>query len=341
MTEAAGKPRRLRMTEADVARHLGVSRATVSRALHGRGRISVATRERVLAAADELGFVPNAMASELAAGRSDVVGLLLRDSANPAYGQLFDSLQTAARTRDLEIVSVTVSADVGGRRQVSGLRRLLGMRVSGLVIATGDVRTDQIVPFIDEVPMIRAGRPETDPRIDAVSYDEVGNAQLLADHVADLGHRAVAVITTSESVSYPEWVRATAMAAQLERRGVAVTRLDARASGDGVGKALDAVRAGAVTAVMCPTDLRQLEVLRGARAAGMSCPGDFSVTGCDGRLPGSDLLGLTSLRLPVEELAERTVIRLTELLDGPRGEPTHTLVRGALVEGTTAAAPST
>lgn len=347
MVDRSGPERtpRLRMTEADVAERLGVSRATVSRALHGKGRISDATRARVLAAADDLGFVPNSAASELAAGRSGVIGLLLRDSANPAYGCLFDALQRSARARDLEVVSITVSAaDSGGRRQVSGLRRLLGMRVAGLIVATGDVGSDQLLPFVNEVPIIRAGRPETDPRINAVSYDEHANARLVADHILSLGHTSVMVLVTRESVSYPEWVRSTVMVARLESAGVTVETVMTRSARDGIDAALDAVESGRVSAVLCPTDLRLLEVLRSARARGLRSPEDFSATGCDGLLPGSDLLGLTTVRLPVEMLAERVINSMAELLGTSSHPPSASgvireLLAGTLVEGATAAGP--
>lgn len=341
-TDRPASPR-LRLTESDLARHLGISRATVSRALYGSGRVSDATRKRVIDAADELGFVPNMMASELAAGRSDVIGLLLRDSTNPAYGRLFDSLQSAAHVRGMELVSVTATHDGDGQSQVSGLRRLLGMRVAGLIIATGDVSSERLLPFRDEVPMIRAGRPEPHPSINAVSYDERLHGRMLADHVYSLGHRGVAVITPPETISHPEWTRATAMAERLTELGATVLVVSAVAQADGADAALDEVSAGRATAIMCPTDLRQLEVLRAAAARGIRCPDDVSVTGCDGLLHGSDLLGLTTVRLPVEALAARTIERMAALLVDREPEPgrepgvVHDVLVGALVPGRSAA----
>ncbi|MFZ4896284.1 LacI family DNA-binding transcriptional regulator [Plantibacter sp. Mn2098] len=326
----ASVPARLRLTETDLARHLGISRATVSRALYGSGRVSDATRERVIAAADELGFVPNMMASELAAGRSKLIGLLLRDSTNPVYGQLFDSLQTAAHARGMELVSVTATHDGDGRAQMSGLRRLLGMRVAGLIIATGDVPSEQLLPFSGDVPMIRAGRPEPHDTINAVSYDEELHGRMLADHLFLLGHRRIAVVTPSAEVSYPEWSRAVAMADRLASLGAVLSIVPAVAQTDGVEAALDEVVAGRVSAIMCPTDLRQLEVLRAAAARGIRVPEDVSVTGCDGLLHGSDLLGLTTVRLPVEALAVRTIERMAELLAAPAAGPAAGSVAGSV-----------
>lgn len=341
VTSSTGGPApRRSITEEYLAEQLGVSRATVSRALHGTGRVSGPTRRRVLEMADRVGYVPNVMASELAAGRTRTVGLLLRDSSNPAYGLLHASLQASAHRRGIEVLTVTATGDVGASRQVAGLRRLLGMRVSGLVVATGDVPSEHLLAFRETVPMIRAGRPESDPGIHAVAYDEAHHARLLVGHVLDHGHRRVAVLTPGRAVSLPESVRASSMTRLLEDAGARPVPVPAREPADGVAAVLDLAERGEVTAVMCPTDLRALEVLRQARARGLSVPGDLSVTGCDGILPGLDLIGLTSVRLPVEELADQVVAHLARLMEAAPAQPVHESLRGELVEHGSVGSPA-
>jgi LacI family transcriptional regulator len=330
-TSGGAAPRRT-ITEADLAERLGISRATVSRALHGSGRVSSPTRRRVLEMADRMGYVPNVMASELAAGRTRTVGLLLRDSFNPAYGLLHAQLQSAAHRVGVEVLTVTATGDVGASRQIAGLRRLLGMRVSGLIVATGDVPSEQLLPFREAVPMIRAGRPEADLEIHAVTYDEEHHAAVLVSHVLERGHRRVAVLTPAPEVSLPESVRAANMVRLLAEAGARVVPIPVQRNADGIADALALVTRREVTAVMCPTDLRALEVLRAARGLGLSVPGDVSVTGCDGILQGLDLIGLTSVRLPVEELAQRVVAHLVALMQAGGGDVVHESLRGDLVE---------
>lgn len=328
--------RSLGVTMSDIADAAGVSRVTVSRALHGTGRIAPATRERIGEIAAQLGYVPNVMATQLAAGSTRTIGLLLRDAANPAYGLLFTRLQDAAREKDIALVSMTITVDDHGRRQISGLRHLLGMRVAGLIAATGGVTSEQLVPFSGEVPIMRAGRPEESPQIHAVSYDEEANATLLADHVAALGHRRVAVLVTTADSSFPEFVRGTAMLRRLRDHGVGVERIDVSTAGTGVERAVDLGESGRVSAVMCPSDFRQLDVIRLARSRGLAVPDDLSVTGCDGVLPGIDLLGLTTVRLPVERLAERVVHHMSSLIDGgSQAAVVHERLPGTLLPGAT------
>ncbi len=128
-------------TLVDVAQAAGVSRATASRVLLGRGRFSEASREAVEKAAAALGYVPNVMASDLASKNAlPTVGLLLRDATNPAYGLLFSCLQEQARRHELTMVTMTVVGDPDNTLQMDSIRRLLGLRVRALVVATGPCR---------------------------------------------------------------------------------------------------------------------------------------------------------------------------------------------------------
>lgn len=327
----------LRVTISDVATAAGVSRATATRALKGEGRFAPETRDRILAEAARLGYVPNTMAAELAAGRTGTVGLMLRDASNPAYGLLFSRLQDEAHARGLDLLTVTIGADAQGAKQVDALHRLLGLRVAGLIVATGGITAAQLEPFADQVPILRAGRAETSGRIHSAHYDDAEHGRMLAAHVASLGHRRVVVLAGSEEASYPEHLRALAMRSTLADAGVEVTPIATGARPDeGVSEALDAVRSGA-TAVLCASDYRQLAMMRALHAAGLSVPGDVSVTGCDGILPGADLLGLTTVRIPVEAVAAAAVETMQDLLSGSQGEPVRRGFAGELVPGTTAA----
>ena len=330
----------LRVTVSDVAAAAGVSRATATRALKGEGRFAPETQQRILEVAERLGYVRNTAAAELAAGKTGTVGLMLRDASNPVYGLLFSRLEVEARRRGLDLVTVTIGADERGAKQVGALHRLLGMRVAGLIVATGGVSTEQLEPFADQVPILRAGRIEPEGRIHSVHYDETAHGRLLASHVLALGHRRVVLLSAREDASYPEHLRATAMREVLSAAGVDVQMIAVGAAPDeGTPEALRAVDAG-VTAVMCASDSRQLAFMRAARDAGLAVPARVSVTGCDGILPGADLLGLTTVRVPVEEVAAAAIETMQQLLSADAGIDTvHRGFSGPLIPGSTAGAP--
>lgn len=344
--EASGTPpaaqlRRevLKVRMEDVARAANVSRATVSRVLVGTPPVSPETREQVFKAVRELGYVPNAMAQGLSKRGSNLVGLLLRDPRNPAYGQLHSLVQEAVSGHGLELITAVPHRKIGVEDELAALRRMLGLRVGGLLVSTGVVKAVDLEPFLDSVPVVSVGRVEEHPGIHGVSYDEDVHGAMLADNVASAGHRCVAVLIPSARVSTAENRRGRSMAVHLEGRGITVHRVETDAFGQpdaGIGRMLVLAADSGATAAMFPNDNRAMIFLRAARAAGLDVPGDISVTGCDGIIPGLDLVGLTTLRIPVEQVAERGVEVLARLM-GSRGgiEVRHEKFAGEFMPGST------
>lgn len=333
----AGSPLEVRME--DVARLAEVSRATVSRVIMGTAQVSEHTQDRVRRAMDELGYVPNMIAQGLAGRGSDLVGLLLREPRNPAYGQLHSEVQLHASAAGLQLITAVPTRTEGIGAELSALRRLLGLRVSGLMVATGVITAEHLEPFLDQVPVVSVGRVEAHPRIHAVSYDEEANARLIADAVADAGHAATAVIVPERSVSTAEHVRGTAIAARLEERGVLVHRLPTAAFGDSTTGFEDVARLaknGSVTAALFSNDVRAVDFLDFAEREGLRVPEDLSVTGLDGVMPGLQRLGLATVRLPVPDVARRSAALMSSLIShGPGAPVVQERLAGEFVPGRT------
>lgn len=329
----------------DVARTAKVSRATVSRVLVGHPPVSENTRKKVLDAVHELGYVPNLLAQQLSGSSSNLVGLLLRDPRNPAYGLLHSSIQEAASDTDMELITAVPHWQEGAQDELAALRRLLGLRVGGLLVSTGVVKATDLVPFLANVPVVSVGRVEEHPGIYGVSYDEVAHGRMLADAVAEAGHRSVAVVVPDVSVSTAEHTRASSMVQRLTGRGVDVAAIETSKFGhsaDGIEQILGLARAGRVTAAMFPNDLRALKFLAAAKEAGISVPAELSVTGCDGSAPGLDLIGLCTVKIPVNAVAARGLEVLKQLMSGStRLDIKHEKHSGELVPGPTLCSPPT
>ncbi|MFI6779841.1 LacI family DNA-binding transcriptional regulator [Micromonospora sp. NPDC050276] len=327
----------LSVTMAAVAAAAGVSRATVSRVFHGTTPVAQSTRDAVYAAAEKLGYVPNVMARVLAARSSDILGLLLRGPTNPAYGLLFGELQENVSRLGMQMVAVAPSRAEGANFERQALNRLLGLRVGGMFVATGVIHAEMLEPFLDKVPVVIIGRPESHPRIYSVSYDEDSNATQLADAVAAHGHQGVAVVTSSGGNSATEHRRAITMAARLRAHGVRAHPVAAPTFGlidEGAQEIIALHRAGHITAAMFPSDLRALAFMPYLRAASLRTPEDLSLTGCDGILPGIDLIGFATVRIPVEQAAQRAAEVMKTLLDG-QTEIKHELLPGTFLPGRT------
>lgn len=331
-----------RPTLSDVARLAGVSPSSASRVFLGQKKVSEETRRRVLKVANEIGYVPHSVSRRVALKDNRTIGLLLRDAANPTYGSLFSELHLAAAERGWGLATMTVATGKHDHVQIESLYNLVGMQVAGLIVSTGDLPSELLAPFLEQVPILRAGRPEPQGLVHAVSYDAEAAGRTLARLVLGEGHIRIAVIRTRKEISLPEWLRAEAMITTIRAAGLEPFVVEV---GNNTGEEyiLPLVQSGAVSVVMCPTDLRQLAFLRLFDSHGLNVPEDVSVTGCDGALHGADILGLTTYRWPIRRLAQATVDSIIGLIqrygtpDNPR-ELISIKIPGEVVRGRTLAA---
>lgn len=319
----------------DVATAAGVSRTSVSRVFLGQKKVSAETIRRVREVATRLGYVPNRIASGLASGKSRTIGVLVRDPSSPVEGLLLRHLQAEARRADLELIAMATAGDDGESTRASALESMIGLQVSGLVVTGNAVAGDELHSFRERLPIVRTGLAQLGDHTHSVWCDARDSGERLATHVAELAHTKIAVLAPAQTISYVGWLRTTAMVETLARLGIEPQVLADTADATSIAAALDLVEAGRVRVVMAPSDDRALDVLRAARERGLRVPGAFSVTGCGGVGPGMDVIGLTTMRLNILELARRVVDTLVQLLAGELDEQVHELVPGELVPGYT------
>lgn len=330
----------LRVTMAQVAKAAGVSRATVSRALSDSSVVDERTRDHVLAVADQLGYVRNAAATQLAGRSDEMVGLLLRDTRNPAYSYLYTAMLNKAQRCGLFITMMSAGSAHRDGGETDRLRRLLSLRPAGILVCSGLIASDDIKPYADQVPTIVTPRPETSPQLHNVAYDEVGNGRLIADYVADRGHKKVAVVLTEPDVSYVENLRGKSMCEALTSRGVQVTVLNGsllRAPTELAYRVAGDAKARRYTAVMFPNDSHALTFLMEARKIGLKVPEDVGVTGLDGAGVATMIANLTTVEVPIEGAAEAAIRHMRDLINSPTAKPRiiHETFRGTLVPGGT------
>ncbi|MGH2368573.1 MAG: LacI family DNA-binding transcriptional regulator, partial [Chloroflexota bacterium] len=186
------------VTRDDVARAAGVSVATVSYVLNAGPRgVSDEKRQRVLQAVAELGYRPNAIARSLRARRTNILGLVLPNSASPYFAALAHAIEEAAAARGYQVV--VSNASDSPEREAAQIEALLRLRVDGLVWIPADLRSTErhaaraVRPDVPTVQVDRALAGGGDS-YDVVVPDNAGGGRLAADHLVALGHRRVAVV---------------------------------------------------------------------------------------------------------------------------------------------------
>lgn len=177
----------------DVARHVGVSVATVSNVINGVGRVSPAVAERVLRAIDELDYVRNDAARQLRAGRSRTVGVVVLDVRNPYYADVARATEDAAAPLDLNVVIGDSDGDPA--RESAHLALFEEQRVHGVIVApVGDVDARLQRLRNQGIPSVLIDRVSSDPAFSSVSVDDVAGGRMAIEHLLAAGRRRLAFV---------------------------------------------------------------------------------------------------------------------------------------------------
>ena len=189
------------ITLEDVARHAGVSRATVSLVCRSSPLVADNTRERVEAAMAQLGYVYNRGAANLRSSRSRLVGLVLPDLSNPVFAEVVSGVEAACDAEGLHVL-VVHSGD-SRERQAELLQRLLEMRVDGLIIsaATGTTQDDVSAYARSDIPVVQVLRRFAPDVLDYAGTDNHAGIQHATEHMLALGHQRVAFIGNASATS--------------------------------------------------------------------------------------------------------------------------------------------
>ncbi len=183
-------------TISKVAERAGVSRTTVSHVLNHADRVSKPLRERVQAAIEELGYVPNPQAQSLRTGRTNLVAVLIPDILNPFYPELVKVIQSELETAGLD--TLIFNTDVPGGHSVEHgreyLRQIRSKRVDGIIIA--DFAFHNMAEDLLQLPVPAVFLGHLPNRaIDSVGFDDRGGAYAMGKYLAEAGHRRVAHVT--------------------------------------------------------------------------------------------------------------------------------------------------
>jgi DNA-binding LacI/PurR family transcriptional regulator len=344
-------------TIADVARVARVSVSTISNLLNGRtDRMSADTRRRVEAAIAALDFRPNRAARQLKTGHTAMLGLLVPSIANPMYGYIAREIETHAQERYGHRVLLG-NTYRNREKEIGFFDDLLAHGVRGVVVISSLVDEQHFESAVGRglamVSYDRRAMPGVASAIDHVSVDNVAAARLATAHLVAHGHRRLAFVSASgRTMSRSEKIRGFQAAGEAAGlRGDAVRVIEgstASAYGDSemadVGRQL-AARIAALprlrpTGVVAVNDLLAFGLLAGFRDAGLAVPGDVSVVGMDGLfLSALTSPGLTTVQLPVPEMARTIVERVIGRMADPGLAPGDFLFQPALVERGSVAAP--
>lgn len=307
----------------DVARHAGVSIATVSRALSDSSKLHPDTLDRVRRAIDELGYLPNGAARGLISARTRVLALCFLDFGDPESDAGDDAMlytdgvvrgmERAARERGYAILIGAVQ-DPGAALD---LAVSLASRADGIVLL-GQAAPASAIQRLKRLPLVvAAGRLEDNlGRVDQVRVDNAGGIAMLTRHLID-AHGHTDLLYVSGPADSPD---ATERLAAFERTATGrVVRGDfTQHSGRAIAETLSVLP----QAIVCANDQMAIGVMTGLRSRGVRVPGDVAVTGFDGIDLGRHFQPpLTTVRQPMQPIGAAAVTLLEQRLADPGRAP--------------------
>ncbi len=279
---------RRRITSYDVARTAGVSQTTVSFVLNevAEANISDETRRRVLAAAEELGYVPDAAAQALARGRTQIVGVVVTTLADPFIGALVQAIESAAHEQGF-VVILASSSDIP-EREMAAVRMLQSRRVDGVIVASsrvGALYQGHLEQPRVPVVLINSLAQGSGQLVFSVGVDNRHGGSLATAHLLDKGHRRIAYVASPPD-RHDNQERLAGYRQALAAVGLVFDPalvLPGTGSTEGGRRALPLLLAldPRPSAVFCYNDMTAIGLIDAAHAAGLDLPGDLAIAGFD------------------------------------------------------------
>jgi len=316
----------------DVAERAGVHPATVSRALSDSTShmVNATTRERVVAAAQELGYRPNPIARSLKTNRSFTVAVLVPDITNPLFPPMVRGIEDALGPAGF--TALVANTENGEERARTAFESMRARQVDGCIAATATRDDGVLAEAAAELSLVLINRRMASHAVPAVVADDRSGIRQAVEHLAALGHERIA------HVAGPQWastgaIRHAAFLETLAAVGLeadeALIRLGETFSEEQGARALhDLLDSGAeFSALVAGNDLMALGCYDALADRDLRCPDDISIVGFND-MPFADKFNppLTTVRIPHYEMGLRAGELLLERLADDAGAPSDDVV---------------
>jgi len=320
------------VTSFDVAREAGVSQSAVSRAFTPGASIAADTRDRIIAAAEKLGYRPNPLARSLMRGRSNIVGVGVGDLANPFFVQTLQLLSDALDAAGLRLMLFPAH---GGSRAEPSIKEILHYRIDALVLLSVDASsnlTEQCRRA--QVPVIHFNRTTAARDASCVIGDNGNGARAIAAHLLAGGHRSLAFLAgTADSstnaareAGFTEYLAEHGVAPPLREHGEYAFEPSMAATRQLL------LRKDRPDAIFCANDIMAFAAITVARHEfGLDVGREISIAGYDDvPMAAWPAFALTSYSQPPREMIDATLRLILSLRAGQKAHE-RVVCPGALV----------
>jgi LacI family transcriptional regulator len=308
----------MRVTIREVARAAGVSVATVSRVLNESGPVAGETRDRIRRVAGEMRYIPNGAARSLSMRRTGTLGVLLPDLYGEFFSEVIRGLDQAAQRARFHLL---LSSSHNNRPDIEAALQAMRGRVDGLVVMSPHIDVAVLADNLPEsLPAVMLNTPQSTSEFDTLSVDNFGGARAMVAHLAEHGHRRIAMVRGPEP-NHDARERLRGYRAALADAGIAPDSA-LEVEGDFTEEAgFRAVRRllaldAPPTAIFAANDSTAIGAMSALREAGAAVPSAMAVAGFDD-IPIARYLtpALSSVRVSINDLGARAMEQLVRAVE--------------------------
>jgi DNA-binding LacI/PurR family transcriptional regulator len=325
----------MKATIYDIAKEAGVSIATVSKVINGKGRISVETRSAVLGIIERLDFQPSVIASALTGKKTFTLGLLVPDVSNPFFAEIARAIEDQGHQLGYSVVMCnTDNKDEKIERYIS---LLLQKSVDGIIIATGIEKKEILEQLLSNgLPIVLIARELPLIAVDTVVVDDYAGGCMAANHLLQIGHTKIAFLAESQKVS----------SSRERMRGFRQTMLDAGLTlneqwlkvcdykvEDGNRKTLELLQEDhRPTAIFACNDMLAVGALQAAKEMRINVPSELSIISFDNTILCSVTNPpLTTIAQPMEQMGKLAVALIVENIREDNHQKQRIVLRPELI----------
>ena len=326
-----------RATIKDVAALAGVSRQTVSRVVNNKGYVADATRARVVAAIETLGYRPSAVARSMVAGRTHTLGCISPNLTDYTFASIIEGAQAEARRQDYFILTGSAPAEPDAEGL---LEEMLRRRVDGLLVLNprADGRSRYFLPLVEKgVAVVYLGNGSLDEPVSSIRCNDREGGYEATRYLIDLGHASIAIVggPNNEECALDRlagYRQALSQAGLDFDPGLVVSGDWSAISGYRATRRLLETRRD-FSAIFAQNDRMAIGAIRALQEAGCHVPDDVSVIGFDDiPMASYSYPPLTTFHQLLGELGRRAAWLLIETIQDPQRQPDQVLVPARLVE---------
>ncbi|WP_224722392.1 LacI family DNA-binding transcriptional regulator [Paenibacillus vietnamensis] len=292
----------------DVAKEAGVSIATVSNVINGKGKVSKKKREEIFRVMERLQYRPSVIASALMGKKTFTIGLLIPDVSNPFFSEIARSVEDLAHSEGYSVI--VCSTDNKDDRIEKYIRLLEQKSVDGILIGTGVENADVLRHLAEKsLSIVMIAREAATMPVHSVLTDDFKGGALAAEHLIDRGHRRIAVLSENLKVS-SSFERVRGFRFTLFEAGITLDESHIVSCDSSIR---DGKRAAAAlihgdnrpSAIFCCNDLLAVGALQAAKDARVKVPEQLSIIGFDGTILSTVTNPeLTTIAQPINQMVK-------------------------------------